>query len=168
MLRTTGHFTSENAIPCTPIHTFLLQHNPPDLFAPQKPLKISTPQIRPPPLPVHRPLHINDILQPLPHLHNPTPNHPRINCYCFPHEPLHRGRGIEPHYEVVSAVVAHLVLFGGFGEEERTPICYATNHAALGENEVACCAGDSRGEGDVSFACLRIGAVSMARSGRTL
>ena len=120
-------------------------HSPPSLSHP-KPLKISTSQIRPPPLPIHRPLHINDILQPLSHLHNPTPNHPRINCYRFPHELLYRGRGIEPHYEVVSAVVAHLVLFGGFGEEERTPVCYATNYATLGEDKVACCAGDSRRE----------------------
>ena len=155
-------------MPCTPIQTFLLQYTSPGISPHPKPLKISTPQIRPPPLPIHRSLHINDILQPLPHLHHPTPNHPRINCYRFPYELLHRGRGIEPHYEVVSAVMAHLVLFGGFGEEEGTPICYATNHAALGEDEVTCCAGDPRREGDFSSACLGVGAVSMARSGRTL
>ena len=56
-----------------------------------KPLKISTPQIRPLPLPIDRPFYINDILQSLPHLYNPTPNHTRINCYCFPHELLHFG-----------------------------------------------------------------------------
>ena len=55
---------------------------------------------------------------------------------------------------MVSAIVAHLVLFGGFGEEEGTPIRYAANHATLGEDEIACCAGDSSGEGDVSIACL--------------
>ena len=156
MLRNTEHLTYENSTPCTPIHTFLLQHTSPDLSSHQKLLEISTPQIGPPPLPIHRSLHINDILQPLPHLHNPTPNHPRINCYCFPHELLHRGRGIEPHYEVVSAVVAHLVLFGGFGEEEGAPVCYAADYATLGEDKIACCAGDSRRGGDVSSACLEI------------
>ena len=50
--------------------------------------------------------------------------------------------------------MAHLVLFGGFGEEEGAPICYATDHATLGEDKVTCCAGDSRGGGSVSIACL--------------
>ena len=62
--------------------------------------------------------------------------------------------------------MAHLVFFGGFSEEERTPICYAANHATLGKNEVARCTSDSSGERDVNFACLRVSAVSMARSGR--
>ena len=149
MLRNTEHFTCENAIPCTPIHTFILRYTSPGLCPHPKPQKVSTPQICPPPLPIHRSLHINDILKPLPHLHHPTPNHPRINRYRFPYELLHRGRGIEPHYEVVSAVVAHLVLFGGFGKEEGTPIRYAPNYATLSEYKVSCCAGDSRGKGDV-------------------
>ena len=69
---------------------------------------------------------------------------------------------------MVSAVVTHLVLFGGFGEEEGTPICYATNHATLGEDEVSCCASDSRGGEDISIGCPGVEAVPMARSWRTL
>ena len=64
--------------------------------------------------------------------------------------------------------MAHLVLFGRFREEEGAPICYATNYATLGEYKIACCAGDSRGGRYISNACLAVGAVSIARSRRTL
>ena len=40
--------------------------------------------------------------------------------------------------------MAHLVLFDGFGEEEGTPVRYASDYTALGEDEGACCACDSR------------------------
>lgn len=101
--------------------------------------------ILPPSLPIHGPLHINNILQSPSHLDHPAPYHPRIYCYRFSNELLCGWRGVETHYEVVPAVVAHLVLFDGFGEKEGTPIRYAPDYAALGEDEGACCACDSRG-----------------------
>ena len=64
--------------------------------------------------------------------------------------------------------MAHLILFGGFREEEGAPVCYATNYATLGEYKISCCTGDSAGEENVNIACLGVGAFSMARSRRTL
>ena len=64
--------------------------------------------------------------------------------------------------------MAHLVLFGGFREEERAPVCYATNYATLGEYKITCCAGYSAGEEDVNIARLGVGACLMTRSRRTL
>ena len=64
--------------------------------------------------------------------------------------------------------MAHLVLLGGFREEEGAPVCYATNYATLGEYKIACCSSDSAGEEHVSIACLGVGTSSMTRSRRTL
>ncbi len=44
------------------------------------------------------------------------------------------------------AVVVGGALFSeGFGEEEGAPVAYAADYAAGGEDEGACCAGDSVG-----------------------
>ena len=50
--------------------------------------------------------------------------------------------------------MAHLILFGRFGEEEGAPICYATNYATLGKDKVSCCAGNPRGGEDISIGFL--------------
>ena len=42
-------------------------------------------------------------------------------------------------------VMAHLILFDGFGKEEGAPVGYAADYATLGEDQSACCAGDSEG-----------------------
>lgn len=48
----------------------------------------------------------------------------------------------------MARVVPCLVFLEGFGEEEWSPVCQAADHAAVGEDKGASCAGDSR-EGDV-------------------
>ena len=47
---------------------------------------------------------------------------------------------------MMAGVVARLVFLDGFGEEEVAPVGDAADYTALGEDEGACCSGDSAGE----------------------
>lgn len=42
----------------------------------------------------------------------------------------------------MARVVAGLVLLGGFVEKVGTPVCYAADYAAMGEDNGAGCTGD--------------------------
>lgn len=53
--------------------------------------------------------------------------------------------GVEANDEVVAVVVRGALLARGFGQQEGAPVCYASDHAAGIENDVAGCFGDSVG-----------------------
>lgn len=63
-----------------------------------------TRQLHPPPLPLplHHPLRLHNILQPPAHLHNPAPDHPRIDGHRLPDQLLDGGGGVEAKDEVVA------------------------------------------------------------------
>lgn len=63
---------------------------------------------------------------------------------------LGSGGGVETNDEVVAAVVKGFQFPSGLREAEYSPVCYAADEAARGEDLGACCFGDSvDGGGDV-------------------
>lgn len=104
-------------------------------------------ECRIPPLPIHRPTNILDLLQRCPQLHDTKPDHPRIPRQQIPHSILSLNRTVEAHDEVVAAVVAGLMFVSGAGEQEDAPVGDAADDAAGPEHDSAGCAGDSKRRG---------------------
>ena len=95
------------------------------------------------PSPVHLALHIMNFPQRAPHLHHATPDHARVDRDGLFDQFLHGGAGIESHDEVVSRIIAPLILLDRLGQEEAAPVGDASDHSALSEDDGAGSPGDS-------------------------
>ena len=95
------------------------------------------------PSPIHLALHIMNFPQRAPHLHHATPDHARVDRHGLFDQFLHGGAGIESHDEVMSCIIAPLILLDRLGQEEAAPVGDASDHSALSEDDGAGSPGDS-------------------------
>ena len=94
-------------------------------------------------VPIHLPTDVLDITQSASHLHNPVPNHSRVETECSSHRVLRYGAGVEAEDEVVALVVLSSLFAGDGRKHKGTPIRDAADYSSGCEDDVPGCAYNS-------------------------
>lgn len=85
--------------------------------------------------PLHRSLHILNLLERSSHFDDAAAQHSWINGDGLTHEILRFWRAIESHDEMVPAVLQHLRPHFRFGEEEGAPVGDTADYTARGQDK---------------------------------